>query len=630
MNPFKLLKKLAKLLRGGAGTWEIFAGCLLGMIIGMTPGFNMTVVIAVVLLLVLNAHMALALTALAIGKILCLALAPVTFEIGYVLVHGIGLEGLFHTLSQTPVLALMNLHYYCLVGGLPIALVLGCAMGWSVARVVRLARAAIVAGGERSERFRKLSGNVVVRIILRLAFGKQKKSIAEALEAKRPLFRKAGVVICAILLAGVLVFEYVYADRLAGAGLKAGVESAVGVEVNVGSVSLSLLGGRIKVTGLQVTDPDKPTHNLVQIDVLEGNVSVSSLLARRLVLEKIHIGRIGRDVKRATPGEVFEKTERPPPKVPEVTISDYFEDAEKVPEYLRKLKDYLDEREEGRQETRQPVSKADVKEQARLRGYLKLSADTVLAKRPVVTIRRLEIDQVQVGDAGTFSLVGEEISEAPELNGRPMKLTVTDKKGFLGEVVLNFTGEKPRHSIRLKAPDVPLGGAIRVSKRVPLDVSNARADIEAAGEFTSETIDLSIVIQLRDMKANARGGRGFLGLDPATASTVFKQISNMRIVCGLRGPLAGPQPWVDEKALMSGLKETLAEAGKSALSDMVGKQADKLVGKGILPSVKGPLGDLLKGTGGLLKGGGSKDSKPGETTTKPASLRDRLPSGLLP
>ena len=106
MNPFKLLKKLAKLLRGGAGTWEIFTGCLLGMVIGMTPGFNMTVVIAVILLLVLNAHMALALTALAIGKILCLALAPGTFEIGYVLVHGIGLEGLFHTLSQTPVLAL--------------------------------------------------------------------------------------------------------------------------------------------------------------------------------------------------------------------------------------------------------------------------------------------------------------------------------------------------------------------------------------------------------------------------------------------------------------------------------------------------------------------------------------------
>ena len=626
MNPFKLLKKLAKLLRGGAGSWEIFTGCLLGMIIGMTPGFNMTLVIAVILLLVLNAHMALALTALAIGKILCLALAPVTFEIGYLLVHGIGLEGLFHKLSQTPVVALMNLHYYCLVGGLPIALALGCAMGWSVARIVRLARTAIVAGGERSERFRKLSGNVVVRIILRLALGKQKKSVAEALEAKRPIFRKAGVVVCAILLAGVLVFEYVYADSLAGSGLKAGAEAAVGAEVNVGSVKLSLLGGRIKVTDLQVTDPDKPTHNLVQIDALEGDLGVSDLLARRLVLEKIHIGRIARDVKRATPGEVFEKTERPPPKVPEVTISDYFEDAEKVPEYLRKLKDYLDERDEGREKTQQPVSKADAKEQARLRGYFELSADELIARRPVVTIRRLQIDQVKVADAGTFSLVGQEISEAPELNDRPMKLTVTDEKGFLGEVVLNFTGEKPRHRIRLKAPDVPLGGAIRVSERVPLDVSNARADIEAVGEFTSETIDLPIVIQLRDLKANARGGRGFLGLDPATASTVFRQVSNMKIVCGLRGPLAGPQPWVDEKALMEGLKETLAQAGKSALSDMVGKQADKLVGKDIIPSGKGPLSDLLKGGGGLLKPGESKDSKP---TTKPASLRDRLP-GLLP
>ena len=78
MNPLKLFRKLVKLLRGGAGPWETFAGCVLGMVIGMTPGFNMTVVIALLLLLVLNAHFALAIIAWAIGKALCLVLAPVT------------------------------------------------------------------------------------------------------------------------------------------------------------------------------------------------------------------------------------------------------------------------------------------------------------------------------------------------------------------------------------------------------------------------------------------------------------------------------------------------------------------------------------------------------------------------
>ena len=631
MNPLKLLRKLVKLLRGGAGSWETFAGCLLGMLIGLTPGFNMTVIIGVLLLLVLNAHLALAIIALAIGKVLCLTLAPVTFEIGYFLIHGIGLQGLFRAISETPVLALMNLHHYCLLGGLPVALVLGCAMGWAVARVVHLARVAIVAGGERSEGLRKLSGNFLVRIVLRLVFGKQKKPMAEMLQAKRPIFRKAGVILCVIVLAGVLVFEFLYADRLAAAGLKAGLEAAAGAEVSLDEADLSLLGGRIYVRGVHITDREKPPHNLVQIDALEGNVALTDLLARRFVLEKVHVGRIDRDVKRAAPGKVFEKPERPEPKLPDVTISDYFEHAEKVLEYLRKLSDYLHERQDNRRQAEEPANRADLEELARLRGYLKLSTESVLVKRPAVTIRRLEIDELQIAGAGTYSLVGEEVSNAPELNDRPMKLTVTDKKGFHGQVALNFTGEKPRHSFRLEAPDVPLGGAIRLSKRVPLDVSKARADVAAGGEFTPETINLLMVIHLRDTQASPRGGRGFLGLDPVTASKVLEQISTMKIVGGLRGPLAGPRPWVDERALMNSLKDTLAEAGKSALASMVGKQAEKLIGKSPIPLEKGPLGDVLKGVGDLLTPGRDKpEGKPeGETTTKPAGVLDRLRK-LLP
>ena len=628
MNPIKLFRKLGKLLRGGAGPWETFMGCLLGMAIGMTPGFNMTVIIAIALLLLLNANVALASIAFVIGKVLCLVLAPVTFQIGFFVIHGIGLEGLFGAISRTPVLALMGLHYYCLVGGLPLALVLGLAMGWMVSRVVRLARVAIIAGGERSERFGKISRNVLVRIILRIVFGKQKKPLAEMLHAKRPVFRKAGVILCVIMLAGVLVFEQLYADRLAASGLKAGIETAAGAEVNIEEVDFSLLGGRLRVKGLQVTDRQKPTHNLVRIDALEGDIAITDLLAGRLVLEKVRVGRIERDVKRAAPGEVFEKTERPKPKLPDVTISDYFERGEKALEYLGKLRDYLNEREENRR--KDPQDQEDLKKLARLKGHFKASAESVLARRPVVTIQLLEIDQVHMEGAGTYSLRGKEVSDSPELNSLPMKLTITDEKGFHGEVELNFTGETPRHTFLLKAPDVPLGDTVRLSQRVPLDVTQARADIVASGEFATESVDVGFEIQLRDLQASPSGGRGFLGLDPVTAAKVFEQISTMKIVGGLKGPLAGPRPWVDEKAIMNGLKGTLAEAGKNALASMVGKQADKFIGKVPLPIDKSALGGVLQGIGGLVKPDKGKDGDAegkdkDKTTTKPAGILDRLP-----
>ena len=165
MNPLKLIRKFVKLVRGGAHPWQIFLGCLLGVMIGMVPGFNMTVVLLIVALLVFSATLGLAIIGFAVGKALCLALAPLTFEIGYVLIHHSGLEGLFRAASETPVVALMNLHYYCLVGGLPLALVVGAAMGLAVGHVIRLVRVAALGAAGKSEKVQRLIANPVVRIL---------------------------------------------------------------------------------------------------------------------------------------------------------------------------------------------------------------------------------------------------------------------------------------------------------------------------------------------------------------------------------------------------------------------------------------------------------------------------------
>ena len=625
MNPIKALRKLGKLIRGGAGTWQIVSGCLLGVLIGMIPGFNMTVVIAILLLLLLNANFGLAILGFLVGKALCLLLAPLTFQIGYVLIHGIGLEGAFRAMSEMPVVALMDLHYYCLIGGLPVALVVGCAMGWGIGRTIHMLRAGLKMGAERSERFKRLTGALPVRILLRVVFGKQKKPLAEMLETRHPLLRKSGVILCAVVVGLLLVFEFLFLDQVARAGIKSGLEAAVGAQVDVEGVDMSLFGGRMKIAGLQVTDPDRPTHNMVQIDQLTADVGISDLLARRFVIDLLVIGRTRTDVQRSSPGTVFKRPEPPKPKMPEITLGDYFEHAEKVVEYLRKLKDYLDERTESQERKEEPVSKEDVKELAREQGYLSLSAAGVLAKRPRVTIRQIRIEDLRIGERDGYLLEGKEISDRPELNEKPMLLAVSDKAGMEGLLKLDFTRPGASHAVQLVVPDVPIGEAIRLSDRVPVNVKKAKVTIKAQGEFNSRTINLPVALEVSDMEAGARPGRGALGLDPATTAKIFEKISTLTIVAALEGPIATPRVRIDDKKLLESLKETLIAVGSKELAGAVNGRLGALVDKAPIkiPSGLGPggSGDLFKGIGDVFGPKKDEDKKTGEDPKKPPTSK---------
>ena len=92
MNPIKLIRKLGKLLRGGSTSKQIFLGVFLGFAAGMIPSLDLTLLLCIFLLLILNTNGCLAVPAYALGKILCLALAPVTFRMGYFMIHDVGLN----------------------------------------------------------------------------------------------------------------------------------------------------------------------------------------------------------------------------------------------------------------------------------------------------------------------------------------------------------------------------------------------------------------------------------------------------------------------------------------------------------------------------------------------------------
>jgi uncharacterized protein (TIGR03546 family) len=158
MNPIKSIRKIGKILRGGATFREMFLGAFLGFAIGMIPGFNLTLVILIILLLFLNTNGVLAALSILIGRLLSVILAPVTFQIGYVMIHGLGLEGVVRAAGGTPVLTLLDLHVYCLLGALPVIIVLGVPLGCFASKVIIKMRKGLAAAAEGSGAIQKGAG----------------------------------------------------------------------------------------------------------------------------------------------------------------------------------------------------------------------------------------------------------------------------------------------------------------------------------------------------------------------------------------------------------------------------------------------------------------------------------------
>jgi len=607
MNPLKLFRKFIKMVRGGAAPWQIVASCLLGVIIGMIPGFNALTLALLVLFAIVNLSMGLMLIGVVVGKAICLAIAPVTFEIGYVIIHQVGLEGLFATACQTPFVALMGLDVYCLVGGMPIAIVVGLILGGIISRIIKLVRIGSIAAAAKSLKVQTISSNVFTKLILRILFGKQKKSMAEMLAARHPIIRKSGVVLCIIIVGLVVGFEMLFLNDLTKSAMVGGIEAGAGAEVDLKTVNLSLTGGRFELDGLQITDAKKPTHNVVNINKLTADISIADLLTKRIVIEELVIGEMLSGAKREKPGEVYREPERDKETDSDFSLSDYFEHKDQILEYLAKIKDYLENQDKQRKERTERTpegTRERVDEMIANRGYLKTSAVSILTERPMITIRRIRIEKLPIPNLGTCTVEINELSSDLALNEKPMSLDAKSDTAFKASALIDFVNAGAMHKLAVNAPNLPVA-AMGITDKCPLDISEALADLAFDGQFNRNKIAFPIELKLHGMKSAVRGDRKVLGLDPQTAERMFKNVTKLKVAADIRGAIASPEVHVDMGKTLAGLKEALVEAGKAELANMASEHLKKILPGG-LPVDPGAIikdpGAILKDPGAIIKG----------------------------
>ncbi len=618
MNPFSLFRKFIKMVRGGAATWQIVVSCMLGVIIGMIPGFTGLTFALLILFAIVNLSLGLMLIGVLIGKALCLVLAPYTFEIGYVIIHQIGMEGLFVQALQTPFVALMGLDVYCLVGALPVAIVVGFIIGGIIARTIKLLRIGSMAAAAKSVKVQKLTSNIFTRIIMRILFGKQKKSLAEMLAFKHPILRKSGIVLLLIIVVLVVGFEMLFLNDITHSAMVGGLESSVGAEVNLKTVSLSLTGGRLELDGLQITDPKNPTHNIINVNKLHADVNIADLLTKRIVIEELVIGEVLNGAKREKAGTVYREPKRDPEKESDFSLSDYFENKEQILEYLAKLKEYL-ENQEKKQKDRTERTPEETREQAdemiANRGYLKVSAASLLTQRPLITIRKIKIEKLPIPNLGVCVIDINELSSDLALNEKPMSLSAKSDTGLDVAGLLDFVNAGAMHKLKMFAPNLPVS-EMGLTDKCPIDISEAKAALSFDGQFNSKNMAFPIIVKLTELKSAVSGDKKVLGLDAATAKQMFESVKEMTLAANVSGAVDSPQLRVDVGKTLAGLKDGLIAAGKQQLANMAGEQLKK-----ILP------GGLPVDPGAIIKDPTKIIKDPTKIIKDPGSL---IPGGLIP
>ena len=592
MTPFKIVRKIGKMLRGGAGKKEIFLGALLGVLIGFNPTLSLTLFLAILITLLLNANIGFTLLGILLGKASSLALSHISFHTGFFLIHKIGLEGLFTKLSNTPVTALMDLNVYAMVGSLPYAIIIGILFGKFMTATVTKIREQMVKAGER-EKVGKIAGNKFAKFLLWIAFGKQKISTADVLAKESPLLRKSGLILVGSVVVIVLVLQFFLLDLVLKKGLQAGISAQTGAEVNIDQADFSLAGGKLEIQNLQVTDPDKPTHNMIQIQTLAADLSVSDLLRKSYTIDLLSGSVLKRDVERTAPGKIYVKKKKAEEKAVEPeedteggkSIDEYLAQAAKWKEYGKKAYDYLKERKENAEalekgEKPKTVKEAAVADAEKL-GYLKAAADLV-ATRPAWTIHEIEISQVELGgDMPPQQFQALEVSSHPELNARPSTFTMTPEGASepTAKIVLHFDDPSALHEIQANLKGIDISKAVKTGDK--LKIEEGKADLSAKGSFSLDTLNIPFTLLVHDLKTN---------------NETLNALPRLELPGKLYGSLLSPRVKVEiSDQLKDAAIDAAKEKAKAEAKKAVQKELDKALDSDDAKQLKSKAKDALKG-----------------------------------
>jgi len=134
----------------------------------------------------------------------------------------------------------------------------------------------------------------------------------------KSMIRWQGLGVFGFLVALLVLFFFFFADGLAKLVIEKQGSGLVGARVDLSGAKLSFSPTGLELTGLQITNPDAPMRNIVEIDRLAMLISPLPLFQRKIIIEEMSAEGVRPDTARKTsgalPGSATGKKEAAPEK----------------------------------------------------------------------------------------------------------------------------------------------------------------------------------------------------------------------------------------------------------------------------------------------------------------------------
>ncbi len=560
----KPLKKFVAVFRGDVAPILILLSAMMGFWFGLTPGWYGIHLALLLIALIVNIHIGIFLMFGGLGKAVSFAAAPLLFHTGVWAQDGA--TGLLAFISGIPIVGVTDFSRYAVAGALLIGPTIGLLLGLLLAGSVGGFRRAMLRADETSETFRRWRQKRWIRFLDWLLIGKSAQDVKAVLKRRARIVRLPGVALAVILLVASAVGLHVVQESALAEYAAKSLSDGNGAEVNLESVELSATEGRLTCTGIQITDPEKPTHNRVAIGKLTADVSLWNLSRGRVVMDEIELSGVQLDSPRKSPGFVSK-----PPAEDDVedspfdpidfqlpigdlnALESYVENKEQIREWLETVREWLPDKQAAPGDVPQPQSYPE---------FLTFRAPG--SPTPRLLIRRLVLDDVEVPleQVGTSRIVCTNLSDAPQGAGLPVTIVVTsnEKKASL-EIKCEYDAPEPAAAIAATFEDVDLRELQgRLNRSNPILFEGGVATARINGKVSRDIIDFSIGVKTKGMKARSTGAGAF-GLDSEVTGEAMKLLENFETKLRLVGPLNEPRLVFDETALSEEMKKALVRAG---------------------------------------------------------------------
>ncbi len=126
--------------------------------------------------------------------------------------------------------------------------------------------------------------------------------IEKTIKGNTGVVLKGRLIVVAVLVAGVVLFNLLFKDMLIESALESGLSAVFGAKAEVNGLEFDVLGARLSVNSLAVANRDNPMANLFELGRTEIDFRMGELLKNKFVVENIACESIAWGTARKTSG----------------------------------------------------------------------------------------------------------------------------------------------------------------------------------------------------------------------------------------------------------------------------------------------------------------------------------------